>query len=144
CAAPIGARELLGATPAYLAPELARGEAGDERADLYAVGVMLRELGARGALAELAQRLACADVKARARSLAAACVASGLGWDFEAAPLGRATPLLGRSAELEAARAALARTARGEPGPRTVWVQGARGVGTTRFLRELCFAVDPR
>jgi serine/threonine-protein kinase PknK len=143
-AAPIGARELLGATPAYLAPELVRGESADERADLYAVGVMLRELGAQGALAELAERLARPDAKARPRSLAAACIECGLGWDFDAAPLGTATPLLGRAAQLEAARTVLDRAARGQPGPRVVWVEGVRGVGTTRFVRELCFAVDPR
>lgn len=35
---------LVAGTAAYLAPELATGDAGDQRADLYAVGVMLYEL----------------------------------------------------------------------------------------------------
>ncbi|HEX5655624.1 MAG TPA: serine/threonine-protein kinase, partial [Polyangiales bacterium] len=47
CAAPLGhASAGLSGTPGYMAPELREGRAADERADLYAFGVMLRELGA--------------------------------------------------------------------------------------------------
>jgi transcriptional regulator with GAF, ATPase, and Fis domain len=142
CAQPVGSRVLLGGTPGYFAPELLRGESADQRADLFALGVMLRELGAAGELARLAERLSQPEAKARPSSLAAAMSECGLDWDFEVAPLGRASSLRGRSQALEDARAALANVVQAGEGPRIVWVEGPRGVGSTRFVRELCFQCD--
>ncbi|HEY6877644.1 MAG TPA: serine/threonine-protein kinase, partial [Polyangiales bacterium] len=140
CAAPLGqASAMLSGTPGYWAPELRAGAAADERADLFAFGVMLRELGADHA--SLVERLTATEPHARPSS--AREVLSWLGdtRDVEASGRGRAPCLVGRERELAHARALLQRVARAEEGPRVLWIEGAPGVGRSRFLRELGFAL---
>jgi len=176
CAAPLGQAALtLSGTPGYMAPELSQGLVADERADLFAFGVMLRELAgpllgappAPGQSARvdsslarprarfdslLARPKARFDAKLLARLTAelprdrpssAREVLTLLGdpRDVELSTRGRAARCLGREAELAVAEAALLQAARGDSGPRAVWVEGSAGVGRSRFLRELCFSL---
>jgi serine/threonine-protein kinase PknK len=133
CAAPLGhASSTLAGTPGYLAPELREGRAADERADLFAFGMMLRELGAPAELAPWIARL----TSERERPTSAREVLALLGdtRDVEARR-GRAPRLLGRERELEQAEQGLAR---GE----VLWIAGGPGSGRSRFLRELAFRCD--
>ncbi|MET0284577.1 MAG: sigma 54-interacting transcriptional regulator [Polyangiales bacterium] len=135
CAAPLGhVSSTLAGTPGYLAPELREGRAADERADLYAFGVMLRELGAPAPLAPLIERL----TSERDRPTSAREVLALLGdtRDVEARR-GRAPRLLGRERELKQAEQGLLR---GE----VLWLAGAPGSGRSRLLRELAFATAER
>ncbi len=129
CAAPIGhASATLAGTPGYLAPELQEGRAADERADLFAFGVMLRELGAP--LDALIARLTSPhDRPTSAREL---LLELGDSRDLEARR-GRAPRLLGRAKELAEARNALLAGS-------VLWIAGPPGSGRSRFLRELAFA----
>jgi transcriptional regulator with GAF, ATPase, and Fis domain len=135
CAAPIAqASSALSGTPGYLAPELREGRAADERADLYAFGVMMRELGSQHASIARLTAEAPIDRPSSAREVLALL---GDARDVDTRR-GRAPKLLGRERELSRARAALLRVAHGEAGPRALWIQG---VGRSRFLRELGFAL---
>ncbi|MET0343981.1 MAG: protein kinase, partial [Polyangiales bacterium] len=143
CAAPLGeARATLSGTPGYLAPELRAGEPADERADLYAFGVMLGALGGAAAgLAPLIAQLTAEAPAARPSSAREVLAALGDPRDLEASSEGRASACHGRAALLARCARALVATTRGEPGPRCVWIEGAPGVGRSRVLRELAFAL---
>ena len=141
CAAPLGQVALrVSGTPHYMAPELRQGEVADERADLFAFGVMLGELSQAPEHAALIARLTAALPRARPSSAREVLSALGDQRDVESSTHGRAARCLGRDAELAHVEQVLTSSAlRGAPGPCCVWVEGHAGVGRSRFLREVCF-----
>jgi serine/threonine-protein kinase PknK len=141
CAAPLRvAQPLPSGTPGYMSPELMRGEPADERADLFAFGVMLRELYGGQAPPSLVARLGADEVAERPASASEVIALLGIARDVDRYRFARPARLLGRDAELARAMEHIAGFARDEPGVRVLWVHGPEGVGRSRFLRELAFA----
>jgi serine/threonine-protein kinase PknK len=152
CAWPLGARPegSVRGTRDYMAPELFGDRALDARLDLYAVGVTLRRLGSLlsrplpDEVSRLAARLVAADPAQRPSNVAevleslwperrrTAAVPAGLG------------RLVGRSAELRAAEAALAALVEQRAGTRLIEWVGAAGMGKTRLLREIQYRAQFR
>jgi len=126
-------------TPGYMAPEVLAGDVADERADLYAVGVMLRELGARGPILPLIARLTAPSASDRPSSVAEVLAALGQRRVESFVPLAPVVRMVGRDHEHTEVVRACARVTTREQGPRTVWIHGAPGVGRSRFLREVCW-----
>jgi transcriptional regulator with GAF, ATPase, and Fis domain len=145
CAARIdSAAQGISGTPGRIAPEVLRGDRLDARADLYAVGVLLRELTrARspwGDVAGLCARLTADDPADRPSSVDA--VLESLGEESSAAV--RHTPdaprILGRDALLRDILLALAPEEPTPPegsGGSVVVVRGSTGSGKSRLLTEL-------
>lgn len=145
CAAPLHRKQaLVSGTPGFIAPEVLAGEAADERADLYALGSMLRELGAPERFKPLIERLTEPSAVDRPPSVGDVMVALGR-------PLRQVFPrhapvvhMVGRAAERARAHAFFDAFHAAEPGPRVLTVWGASGVGRSRFLRELLWDEEPR
>jgi serine/threonine-protein kinase PknK len=143
CAAALGQSAItLSGTPGYLAPELREGQPADERADLFAFGVMLRELcppSLRSAHQPVVAQLTAPRAGERPSSAREALAMLGDTRDVESSTRGRAPRCIARDDEIELAHRALTQAARGEAGPRCVWIEGRPGVGRSRVLREICF-----
>ncbi|HEY1536882.1 MAG TPA: serine/threonine-protein kinase, partial [Polyangiaceae bacterium] len=144
CARAFGPSELLAGTEGYLAPELLERSAGDARADLFAVGVTIQNawalsgLSPASTLERLAERLCRADPDQRPSDVAE--VLEALGRRIKPQKrLFLATELVGRERELRAVQDWLDAILSGAPRARVLSVQGAPGVGLTRFVRELCW-----
>jgi transcriptional regulator with GAF, ATPase, and Fis domain len=139
CAAILGAPlTTLSGTPGYLAPELERGDTPDARADLYALGVLWERLPVRGpaTLARFRASLRAPDRNDRPADTDAVLEALGAAIEPAPMPVGGA-PLVGRALHLRAFAEHLAALREGRPGPRVFALEGPRGMGHTRLLREL-------
>ncbi len=145
CASPLGAamREASG-TPHYMAPELLAGGAADERADLYAFGVMLGELGAGGQHARLVKLLTAADPAKRMHAVSDLLSALGVRRELLLTRLSPLTRMVGRGRERELAAQCMAACFANVTGPRHVWIHGPSGIGRTRLWRELCWDLESR
>jgi serine/threonine-protein kinase PknK len=144
------AEQPISGTPGFIAPELLAHEPADHRADLYGVGATLARLGQllRAPLPRELRALGKRLLKARPAERPASIdevletlgVEPGLGHPV----LGRLGRFAGRVAELGAARSALERLLRSEPGARVLHVLGPDGIGRSRLLRELKWLAQQR
>ncbi len=134
----------LSGTPKYFAPELIAGESAGARADLYAVGVTLRQLleqirGPRAAttnLRKLCRRLT--SERPAGRPVEVLEVLDLLGEGSEPwLPSGRAPRLIGREAELSCFEELLDALLGGRDAGRALGISGPPGVGRSRLLREM-------
>ncbi len=137
-------------TPAFLAPEILRGDASDARADLFSVGVTLRRLGRLTrsppprAHVDLLQRLTLSDPNQRPSSVDEVLLALGV----TPAPVPPAATwrgrFVGREPMLSAAQRAIDALLTDAEGPRVLSVIGHDGVGRSRLLQEIEWQAQPR
>jgi serine/threonine-protein kinase PknK len=144
CARAFGPCELLAGTEGYLAPELLESATGDARADLFALGVTIRNVWAlaglplSGALEPLVKRLLRTDVNQRPADVAEVLETLGRRPKPQK-QLFLPTELLDRERELAQFQAWLDALLAGSNQARVLSIQGPPGVGSTRFVRELCW-----
>ncbi len=144
CARPFGMSEPLAGTEGYLAPELLEHGMGDERADLFAVGVTVRTVWSLAGqpqgepLGKMSERLLRADPSQRPSEVAE--ILEALGRRIKPKKrLFAPAELLGRARELALFGAWLEALLQDSKRCRVLSVQGPPGVGATRFVRELCW-----
>ncbi len=137
-------------TPGYLAPEWLAGRRADQRADLYALGVTLREIGE--VLSEplpieidhLAKRLSHDDVARRPADAREVLEVFGFEPPELVLPGGFAARLVGRDHEMELFSDFLSRLIGGVEGPRGLVITGSEGIGRSRLLREMKWTAQMR
>jgi serine/threonine-protein kinase PknK len=143
--APLGA---VRGTPGFVAPEWLRGERGDVRSDLHALGRTIEVLAERHRdplpprLRKLASRLVAEDPAARPVDLRE--VFDLLDRPPIAHGVSDASRTLGREAILGRLEEALEAFAARVPGPRVIALRGAPGSGRTRLLSELKWSAQTR
>jgi transcriptional regulator with GAF, ATPase, and Fis domain len=151
---------VVSGTPAYLAPELLLGGAGDARADLFALGVTLRRLlqktsDAPAHAVALVDQLTRPAPEERPVSIGevlerlalpprAGVRVHGASSSSPAFPSAVPMRLLGREREEARLRAAVAALLAGEPMARVLHLRGAPGTGRSRLLQELKALAQPR
>ncbi len=150
CAARIGRPGALGpsGTPGFVAPEILHGEAGDARADLFAVGKLLLALAELtrdrlpSNLLALAARLGHERPERRPSDVRELLEALGASAQELHLAARQASVIVGRDEELARGEAGLRALLRGKKGPRVIVVRGARGSGRSRLLRELTWQAE--
>jgi serine/threonine-protein kinase PknK len=152
CARPLDARrsDHVSGTRDFLPPELLAGEPGDERADLFAVGVTLQKLcdacrtPPPAGVRDLAARLVRSRPSERPADVGEVLEALGVDPGQQAAVPDGVGRLVGRDAELAQVRSALAALFDRQPGPRVLSLLGPEGIGKSRLLREIKWEAQER
>ncbi|NOY93983.1 MAG: protein kinase, partial [Deltaproteobacteria bacterium] len=144
CARPLDAPPdgRLRGTPAFMAPELLRGDAGDRRSDIYSAGATLRALfdsegPAPAVVGRLVERATATEPSARPADARELLEALGRSGHVFAPPGGRSPRLVGREAELRRFEAELDALLQGRSGARVLALVGRDGVGKSRLLQEM-------
>jgi transcriptional regulator with GAF, ATPase, and Fis domain len=143
CAAPFDlAATTVSGTDGYVAPELLRTGRGDQRADLFSVGVLLGRLySATGTapapkVAALVERLVSVAPERRPSSVRDVLEAFGRRGSARGVRI-LGPELVGREVQVARFEEWLAGVEARGPEPRVFLIHGPPGVGTTRLLREL-------
>jgi serine/threonine-protein kinase PknK len=145
CARPVGVdgSGKVSGTVEFMAPELLSGEPADHRADLFALGVTLRQVGQSCAegpprpVKQLGLRLVRPDPRQRPADVDEVLEALGVAPTFQAAVPDGMGKLVGRAKPLAQARSALQALVGSNPSCRLLHLSGGEGVGKSRLLREI-------
>ena len=149
CATRLGAppRGRVSGTRDFIAPELLEGFQGDERSDLFSVGITLQRSleGMKGTIPAKVRRtidrLAAAEPAMRPGSVSEVLEALGER-SFRSPPAWISSTIVGRTAALSLVRRALDALPSGHS--RVLRVQGPDGIGRTRLLREVTWLAQQR